>query len=192
MLSCLELQTQAGGWAKPQETPLGLGREINCLALPSPKLSAGATGAVITGPPPAEGTPPSRGHVVLEDLPGPSPLTSHRPSCSFSSPPGGPPKLRPLTWQLLWPGMLAWPWLSSLPPRLSCHPGLCAEVTPEGHLQLRSHWDQVGNSLVYPTPPHPVPCTTEPHGLILSSLGECQRFSPCLGLGTQQLLKSAH
>ena len=58
VLSCLELQTQAGGWAKPQETPLGLKREINCLALPSPKLSTGATGAVITGPPPAEGTPP--------------------------------------------------------------------------------------------------------------------------------------
>lgn len=44
----------------PQETPLGLGREINCLALPSPKLSAGATGAD-HGPPPAEGTPPPRG-----------------------------------------------------------------------------------------------------------------------------------
>lgn len=104
MLSCLELQTQAGGWAKPQETPLGLKREINCLALPSPKLSTGATGAVITGPPPAEGTPPPCGHVVLEDLPGPSPLTSHRPSCSFSSPPGA--VVPPLAFDLAAP--LAW------------------------------------------------------------------------------------
>lgn len=126
VLSCLELQTQAGGWAESQETPLGLRWEINCLALPSPKLSAGATGAVITGPPPAEGTPPPCGHVVLEDLPGPSPLTSHRPSCSFSSPPGAvvPPPAFDLAAPLAWNVGLALAELSapqaSLSPRFLC------------------------------------------------------------------------